>query len=34
MNPGQGGKERSRQSWLSEDESVWGTDGDEPGPVL
>jgi hypothetical protein len=34
MAPGQGGRDRSRQSWLTEDESIWGADSDDPGPVL
>jgi hypothetical protein len=31
---GKEGKERQRQSWLSEDDDVWGADTDAPGPVL
>jgi hypothetical protein len=37
MAPGQGGKggeERERETWLSEDEDVWGGDDDTAPPVI
>ncbi|SEG79394.1 hypothetical protein SAMN04489712_112209 [Thermomonospora echinospora] len=39
MMPGAGGgkdgeKERERTTWLTEDEDVWGADGDTAPPVI
>lgn len=37
MGAGSGGKEnkeRQRQSWLPEEDDIWGADTDAPGPVL
>ena len=31
---GEGGNEGDRDTWLNEDDDVWGTDGDAPPPVL
>jgi hypothetical protein len=31
---GQGEKERERSTWLTEDEDVWGADGDAAPPLI
>jgi hypothetical protein len=31
---GEGEEERERSTWLTEDEDVWGNDGDAAPPVI